>query len=372
MQNKRILIVSLLLLSATWLSAQPPHSFTRYGRENNFSGTTVEDMAQDRFGQLWLATWGGLYSFDGRNFQNYRTDLPEDRDNPRSNHFTDVEILDNGDILVVSFDNRLFRLDPAARGLNPVEPEGLRIQTMFRPSEGSIFFLTTDGVVLDAGLSAYCRIGAEATVHAMVTGPDGRDWILTDRGIFRDGQLTSEIPTFCATVADEALYIGSSGELLRYQDQQLTSLPVQIDADITFVVRVPERQELLLGTDHDGFELYHLDDGARLHIPLPGNASGEGAFRGVTDRMGNLWIYSPQGSLYWYDRDSHRLIPFQNTNQQQGWNSETGITALLSDRQGNLWIGSTWGGLERVIFYRGHFKLRSPLQPFPTRGWRRA
>lgn len=345
------------LLSAVLLSAQPPHSFTRYGRENNFSGTTVEDMAQDSFGQLWLATWAGLYSFDGRTFQNYRTDNPEDRDNPRSNHFTDVEVLDNGEILVVSFDNRLCRLNPETLVLDPVDSRGTGIQSMFRPTADAIYFLTTTGEMLDASFSSYCRIRADATVRAMVSGPDGRDWILTDKGIYRDGLLTSEIPTFCAIAAEEALYIGSSGELLRYQDQQLTSLPAQISADITFIARVPERQELLLGTDHDGFELYSLDNGARLHIPLPGNAAGEGSFRGVTDRMGNLWIYSPQGSLYWYDREAHRLVPFQNTNQQQGWNSETGITALLSDRQGNLWIGSTWGGLERVIFHRENFRL---------------
>ena len=357
MRKYNLTLVSCLL-SAVLLSAQPPHSFTRYGRENNFSGTTVEDMAQDRFGQLWLATWAGLYSFDGRTFQNYRTDNPEDRDNPRSNHFTDVEVLDNGEILVVSFDNRLYRLNPETRVMDPVASRGMKIQSMYRPSADALYFLTTAGEMLDASFSSYCRIDAEATVRAMVAGPDGRDWILTDKGIYRDRLLTSEIPTFCAVTTEEALYIGSAGELLRYQDQQLTSLPAQISADITFMAQVPEHPELLLGTDHEGFELYNLNDGARLHIPLPGNTAGEGSFRGVTDRLGNLWIYSPQGSLYWYDRDGHRLVPFQNTEQQQGWNSETGITALLSDRQGNLWIGSTWGGLERVIFHRENFKLR--------------
>ena len=49
MRKCNLTLVSCLL-SAVLLSAQPPHNFTRYGRENNFSGTTVEDMAQDRFG----------------------------------------------------------------------------------------------------------------------------------------------------------------------------------------------------------------------------------------------------------------------------------------------------------------------------------
>ena len=100
--SKRVFFAALSIFAPILIWAQPPHSFTRYGRENNFSGTAVEDMAQDSYGQLWLATWGGLYSFDGRSFLNHMTDNPEDRDNPRSNHFVDVEILENGEILALS------------------------------------------------------------------------------------------------------------------------------------------------------------------------------------------------------------------------------------------------------------------------------
>ena len=103
----RLIVLTGLFGLTALAAAQPPHSFTRYGRENNFSATTVEDMAQDSHGQLWLATWGGLYSYDGRTFRNYLTDNPADRDNPRSNHFVNVEALENDEILALSYDNRL-------------------------------------------------------------------------------------------------------------------------------------------------------------------------------------------------------------------------------------------------------------------------
>ena len=356
--SKKVLLTLLSVFLPILGWSQPPHTFTRYGRENNFSGTTVEDMAQDRYGQLWLATWGGLYSFDGRTFRNYRTGDPDDSDNPRSNHFTDVEILENGEILVVSYDSKLFRFNPDPGSLEPVDSQGQGIQTIFRPKPDALYFLTQNGEMLDASFSSFCRLRADAAVRGMVAGPDGNDWILTDKGIYRDGRLATEIPAFCATTAEGALYIGSAGELLCYKDQQFTSLPAQLTADITFITQVPDRPELLLGTDRDGFELYNLDDGTRRHIALEGRSAGEGPFHGLTDTRGNLWIYSTQGSLNWYDPDAHRLLPFFNPNLQQGWNSETGVTALLSDFQGNLWIGSGWGGLERVIFHRENFKLK--------------
>ncbi len=356
--SKRVFFAALSILAPILIWAQPPHSFTRYGRENNFSGTAVEDMAQDSHGQLWLATWGGLYSFDGRSFLNHMTDNPEDRDNPRSNHFVDVEILENGEILALSYDNKLYRLNPDTRALDGLGSQGQGIQAILRPGPDALYFLTLGGEMLDASFSSFCRLRADVTVRGMVASPDGSDWILTDKGIYRNGRLSTDIPSFCAATVDDALYIGSSGEILCYKDRLFTSLPTQLSADITCIAQVPGQPELLLGTDHDGFELYNLDDGTRRHIALEGRNAGEGPYRSLTDARGNLWIYSPQGSLNWYDRDAHRLVPFFNQDLQQGWNSETGVTALLSDFQGNLWIGSGWGGLERVIFHREDFKLK--------------
>ena len=357
--QKKPPIVLILLLAAVWADAQPPHTFTRYGRENNFSGTTVEDMAQDSHGQLWLATWGGLYSFDGRTFQNYLTGNPEDRDNPRSNHFLDVEILDD-DILVVSYDNRLYRLGRDARALSLVDTRGQAIQAMHHPSPGTLCFQTTGGELLDASFSPFCRIPDNATLRSVIAGPDGRTWFLTERGIWRNGTQAAEIPAFCAAMANGVLYIGSSaGELLRYQEDQLSSVPTQLAGDITFISQVPGQPELLLGTDRGSFELYNPDEGTHRHVAMEGGSSGgEGSYAGLSDVQENLWVYSTQGSLNWYDPQTNRLVPFLNKDLQQGWNSETGITALLSDRQGNLWIGSSWGGLERVVFHRDHFKIK--------------
>ena len=351
----------LLFLSASLLAAaQAPHSFSRYGRENGFAGTTVEDMTQDDHGQLWLATWGGLYSFDGRTFQNYKTDTPDDQDNPRSNRIVDVEAFPGDEILVVSYDNRLYRLDTRTRMLVPVDCQGHAIQKIFRSAEEDRFFLTPDNEILDATFSRYCTIGRNATVHSLIRDPDGQVWILTDQGIYRSGAQTVEVPTFCAEVVDSALYIGSSGgEVLRYQDQLLSSLPTQLNTDITFIAKIPGKNELLIGTDSDGIEIHNLEDDSSRHLPLVNTSDEDGSFTCRTDILGNLWIYSTRGSLYWYDKENYRLVPFLNKTIQQGWNSETGITSFLADRQGNLWIGSTWGGLERVVFQEDNFKFRT-------------
>ena len=356
---RQLTVLGLLVLSVP-VFAQPPHSFTRYGRENNFSGTTVEDMAQDSHGRLWLATWAGLYSFDGRTFQNYRTENPEDRDNPRSNHFINVEALSNDEILALSYDNRLYRLNPDTRVLDPVGRRGRDIQAMFRPDMDELYFLTEDNEVLDATFSRFCMVRGDARVHSVITGPDGGAWVLTDRGIYRNARLTSEIPAFCAETADSVLYIGSAkGELLRFQDGQLSTLPTRLSGNITFISRVPERAELLLGSDRRGIVALSLVNGTQYNVVQEEKNGEDRTYASRMDENGNLWVFPQQGSLSWYDKENHRLWPFLGSEVRQGWNSETGITSFLVDRQGNLWIGSNWGGLERIVFHRDNFNLQS-------------
>lgn len=356
----RLIVLFGLLGLATHLAAQPPHSFTRYGRENNFSGTTVEDMAQDSHGQLWLATWAGLYSFDGRTFRNYLTDNPVDRDNPRSNHFVDVEALDNDEILVLSYDNRLYRLNPDSRKLDPVNEGGDDIQAMFRIRGNELYFLTTGNELLDASFSRSCLIRRDATVHLVIDRPGGVIWILTDRGIYRNDVLLTDMPAFCSWTADDVLYIGSAnGQLLRLENEQLSTIPTRLSTNITFIAPVPERPELLFGSDHRGIEALNLDDGTQRSVVREEKNAEERNYSSRMDENGNLWVFPQQGSLYWYNRDTHQLFPFLGSDSRQGWNSETGITSFLVDRQGNLWIGSNWGGLERIIFHRDNFKLQS-------------
>ena len=248
--SHRKYLALLWVLFGLSAAAQAPHTFTRYGRENGFAGTTVENMVQDEHGQLWLATWGGLYSFDGRTFYNFKTERPDTRDNPRSNRFVDMEAYDNDEVMVVSYDNHLYRLNQQTRVLDPVDCKGHGIQQIFRPTPANTFYLTTENEVLDATFAHYCSVNRNATVHSIIRDIDGEIWILTSQGIYRSGAQTVEVPTFCAEVVDSALYIGSvAGEVLRYQDQQLSSLPTQLKEDITFIAKVPRKQELLIGTD---------------------------------------------------------------------------------------------------------------------------
>ena len=70
--RKRLALLNLLILSAMTAEALPSYTFTRYLERNGIPTTRVEKIIQDADGYLWLASWSGLYRFDGLRFISFR------------------------------------------------------------------------------------------------------------------------------------------------------------------------------------------------------------------------------------------------------------------------------------------------------------
>ena len=66
------LITIILLLTRNDMSAQTLPAFTHYNTETGFVQKEVMKLVQDDKGQMWFATWNGLYKFDGNRFSNYK------------------------------------------------------------------------------------------------------------------------------------------------------------------------------------------------------------------------------------------------------------------------------------------------------------
>ncbi|MBT8399222.1 MAG: response regulator [Rhodothermia bacterium] len=69
-----------LLLAATLVSAQsvaPDLKFQRFDQRDGLPTAPVGTIMEDEKGLIWLATWDGLYRYDGRNFKGYFHD-PDD------------------------------------------------------------------------------------------------------------------------------------------------------------------------------------------------------------------------------------------------------------------------------------------------------
>lgn len=366
----RIYLINIFILCLLPLQAQPHHSFNSFTRENGLTSSTIQDMVQDKAGCLWLASWGGLYRFDGERFDNFKTTVLNEQGNPRSNRFIQIEEDAAGRIWALAFDNSLYYILPQEGVLRLAEPPGYSIRSMYALAGQEICFVASDNTFLflsDSGwqpgpvFEAVRDIPPGIPLHMLHRDASGRLWSLTGSGLYRERELVDPAPVFCVLEREQDLLFGmSGGGVLRFRNGEISRLQSRFHENVTLLTQVPGRDDLLLGSTQEGVALYDESLSFKGFAGHVAYAAGE--LQPVRDFRGNLWICSAAGGLDWYDPDANRLVPFYNTSKQQGWNFESRIACVLMDSQGDLWISSYLGGLEEVIIRpdRFHFKSFAP------------
>ena len=365
--RKSVWLINFLIIGALSLHAQPRHSFNSFTRENGLTSSTIQDMAQDRAGCLWLASWGGLYRFDGERFDNFKTTALNERGNPRSNRFIQIEEDGEGRIWTLAFDNSLYYMEPREGVLHLSEVPGVTFSRIFKLVGGEICIAATDNSFFfpdfgeggdSSGFVRIRNIPAGASLNALYKDRKGYLWSLTGSGLYRDTDLIDPAPVYCALERPDDMLFGSDdGTVLSFRDGSVQHSASRLKNRITLLAQVPGRDDLLLGSTDEGVYLY---DASLRPVSYAGPvAYPAGELQYVSDGRGNLWIVSAAGGLDWYNPEANRLVPFYNTAKQQGWDHESRIGCVMVDSQGDLWISSHLGGLEEVIIRKNQFRFKS-------------
>ncbi|WP_248722491.1 two-component regulator propeller domain-containing protein [Seonamhaeicola sp. ML3] len=126
-------------------------NFKNFNLSDGLSSSTVNDIKQDKVGQIWLATNNGLNKFNGEEVVVYRN-TPEDKSTISSNDVRNILEDRDGNLWIGTYN-----------GLNKYEPKqdkfkryfktsdknslsGDRIFTSFEMKNGNIWFGTEDGI----------------------------------------------------------------------------------------------------------------------------------------------------------------------------------------------------------------------------------
>ena len=357
--------VNIFIMSTLNASAQPAYTFTRYLERNGIPTTTIEKIIQDDDGYLWLASWSGLYRFDGINFVNYRTGQGDARTGGADDRLADLHHDAYGHIWLLSYSNTLYRFDCSDGEME--EPVNARIMSVFKLSDTDFRFVTAGGEIFR---SEYSRNGQSCSLVRYLDIPDGESvvrickdsegtvWTLTEHAIYKDTGKLTDSPGYCFFEGRDGLYFGSSaGKLLKYDGSALDTIDTGIPGRVELLAEIPGRHEFLTGSAGN-LVCWNAGDGSVSGVKCDSWTNGRLQLQ--TDGFGNIWIYSDRGSLNWYDKDKMELLPFYNGSLQREWNAETYVNTVFADSQSNLWIAGSWGGLERASYNAGEFRLMRP------------
>ncbi len=341
---RAVTLLMLLLCCLAPAAAQPvPPSPRQVTVFDGLPSNTVNRMAEDRYGYLWIATNDGLARYDGRNYRIWRSE-----DGLRDNRIWSVLVDARNELWIGTENSGLVRMSADRRQLRFYDRSS-------QPLMGS------------------------NTVWSLAATPDGAIWFGThEGGLYRldsNDRLQRFLPEannprslpaasvpYLATLADGSLWVGTKHGVARWTGTDFE----RIGGDL-----VPSLLINGLTAEPDGSLWISTMAGATVRRP-------DGRFESVPwtlpagDQVLGMMLRDEQGG-HWLDTRSglgrgidgrYQTVPLYSAIARglvrPNW------TGAYEDREGGIWLASTNAGLWHLLPRWWQFSVFSRLEDDPS------
>ncbi len=341
---RAVTLLMLLLCCLAPAAAQPvPPSPRQVTVFDGLPSNTVNRMAEDRYGYLWIATNDGLARYDGRNYRIWRSE-----DGLRDNRIWSVLVDARNELWIGTENAGLVRMSADRRQLRFYDRSS-------QPLMGS------------------------NTVWSLAATPDGAIWFGThEGGLYRldsNNRLQRFLPEannprsvpaasvpYLATLADGSLWVGTKHGVARWTGTDFE----RIGGDL-----VPSLLINGLTAEPDGSLWISTLAGATVRRP-------DGRFESVPwtlpagDQVLGMMLRDEQGG-HWLDTRSglgrgiegrYQTVPLYSAIARglvrPNW------TGAYEDREGGIWLASTNAGLWHLLPRWWQFSVFSRLEDDPS------
>jgi signal transduction histidine kinase/ligand-binding sensor domain-containing protein len=303
----------LILLSVDQLQAQEP----RFNQVLKNNTGQIMDMAQDKQGFLWIATFDqGLKRYDGITLKGYTNDLR----NPNS--------ITAGNIISIYIDaNNMIWMGMLGSGLEKFDPASNTF-THFRHDPKDSSSLSND------------------TVSSVVEDDLGNLWVGTLYGLDMLDTKTGKFIHYRHDVNDPSSI--SNNEIFKIcKDKK----------GVLWVGCYPIEQEKAPGTGGlNRFDVTTRKFTRYLHDPSNPNSIGDNRIAIIyEDKQDNLWVVTRGAGFNKMDRNTGRFIRYYADPVNPGPLSTTpvskglfpNVSSISEDATGALWIGIGYSGMNK-------------------------
>lgn len=379
--------------------------FKHLGLEEGLSQTSVNCIAQDKHGFLWIGTQDGLNKYDGYNFTVFRSD-PADAGSISHNWIWDVFSDHSGNLWIATWrgltkydlhTGKFTRFLPDSS--DPGSISGERPSAICEDKDGNLWIATWGN-----GLNRYDPISGKFThflfnpdKHNSVPGDfirevycDSRNrlWIGTWSGLAlatkgEDGQFTfrqfrhndqdtaslggNRIMRVLEDHAGRIWIATRGGGLNLFHEQDSTFVhfkydpdnPRSISSDDVCTIFEDSQERFWVGTFTEGLNLFDVEKGDFTRIYHdPDNREGIGSnsvYSIMEDQSGLLWIGA--GGLNILNVEGNRFGLYRHQEKNEHSLSYNDVSSFYEDAFGKIWIGTEGGGLNRFDRKTGYCKI---------------
>ncbi len=300
-----------------------PH-FIRFGVEQGLS-STINGLAIDRQGYIWVATGDGLARYDGTRFRYWRRVVGDPVSLP-DNEVTLVHV-DSADRVWAATWFALSVLDPDHRVPRTIQFRGdaarcgIDITAMTSTPGGGLWLGTYVGDI--------CHIATDGTVFRL-SGSQGRR-----------SYLDGSVPVAIKVLSSGGLLIGADTGLWWVEPNAPHSHPISVHKDKTesgpvFALSSEKNGAVWVGAESGLFLI-----GESMEIESPPWRLPKLSRRAVVMRAkdNSYWI----GGYYGLYR--RKEFSFSAKITDSGFGIESGVNSIIEDGEAGVWLGSNSEGL---------------------------
>jgi signal transduction histidine kinase/ligand-binding sensor domain-containing protein len=331
------------------------------------SHNTVEAIARDSFGYVWIGTNYGLNRLDGYQTQNFLFD-PNNPNSISSNIIKAIYVDSENEVWVGTIGGGLNKFDRKTnnfiRFLPPDSPENIStksISAITEDKKGNIWIGTIGNGVnrYDKKTGQFKKFDLEkydpehrtnSTINELFCDIDGNIWVgLNQSEVFKIDPST-EIITFHGLIKGEEGY-----------------------SDVGAIKGIDQlRNGTLLFSTWSGnlYKLRPLAD-KKISLFIDNGFFGKNSFTDIViDREDKIWISTWEKGLYKISYDKKEKELFQQNQFKMNSIGSNSINLLYLDGDDNLWVGFTDNGLSLLSLQKKFFKtllFKSQTSTFPEK-----
>lgn len=332
------LAAAVLLLTALFVPRHatanvPPPATTYFKVINTGAGlpdNSVNDIAEDRFGFLWVATWNGLARYDGKNIVTFRH---RDNSPSLSNNMVRSLLPDENGIWVASdagvdflrYSDSNFLPSKVLTSAGDTAPLNTRISRLIKRGE-RVFALTSGGDLMRLERKMSENDGTQNFFRTM---PKPLTRTYADLTPYTRGRILA--------LSDEGITLLSSDgerELMHYSRKAIFDNNMNLHCDtVTGIV-------IAGGGIGYHTDAYRIDESAGTLIPA-GDMHVTDGLMCATNADGTLYMASDGKGLFAIDSDG-RTVNYTPKNSSLPADA---IYTVYADSRGNIWCGTYRHGL---------------------------
>lgn len=308
------------------LSRYDGQTFTNYSVRNGMLHNTVRDIATDTQGHIWLGTSDGVSEFDGKVFKNYTIN---NTSNNKVSQVDEIEVAANNTVWYIA-GGRIYSIIKGKSNAFSIPGNSSFISAIL-PASDNLWMAAVNGTLYNYHNHVWDSLKLEMqgnilpAILKIYKGPKGTIWLGTNTGLYKiEGNKI--VPH----------YINKT---------PLNTLPPVLS------VTEDNNGNLWLGTNSGAMHVSHT----AIEYYNKRNGLSNNIFNDVlTDKEGNIWLASDGQGLFRFSGTQ-----FTTLDENAGL-PDAQVMGFATDRSGRLFLGTYANGL--FIYENGKV---TPL-PFPS------